>query len=50
MPTFSRNRLHAFASNSDWLITLSVSVVIGQSNELLTICFHDTQLQTALLS
>ena len=31
---FSRawRRLHVFASNSDWFITLFASVVIGQSN------------------
>ena len=31
---FSRawRRLHAFASNSDWFVTLFLSVVTGQSN------------------
>ena len=48
--TFFRawHQLHAFASNSDWLVVLLTSVAIGQSNYF---GFgFTTQLETALLS
>ena len=47
---FSRayRRLYVFVASSDWLIGLSASVVIGQSNHRLRFWFYFTQLKTAL--